>query len=226
MQMKPDAISCPKCCLCLQPSIERKPPLDIPLLSASHMCMSSTEPQRTRIGRGLLRGFLSRSSGYEQYMACYGGFCLCFLLMLRFGAFSLLSDDFSKKLLLSRVEIRQFLKHMHRGHAHFWPVGALLTVTEAKGKAKKSSSWNRLDQALTHCTAPEAGKIGCGLLKQVSSSYWVIDMLFFLWTEATEARGAEMEMEYFWSLEMEFQHNCFAALGEGQSCGVRSTTNT
>lgn len=99
---------------------------------------TSTGPQRTRIGRGLLRGFQSRSSGYEQYMTCYRGFCLYFLLMLRFRALSLLPANFSKKLLLAGVEIRQFLKHMHRGVAHFWPVDTfLLTVTEAERKSKE-----------------------------------------------------------------------------------------
>lgn len=39
MQIKPDDISCPKCWFCLQPPAERKPHFDIPLLSASHMCM-------------------------------------------------------------------------------------------------------------------------------------------------------------------------------------------
>lgn len=39
MQIEPDAISCLKCWVCLQPSVERKPHFDIPLLSASHMYM-------------------------------------------------------------------------------------------------------------------------------------------------------------------------------------------
>lgn len=163
MQIKPDAISCPKCWFCLQPSAERKPHFDILLLT--HAC-TATEPQRTRIGRGLLRGFLSRSSGYEQYMACYGGFCLCFPLMLRFGAFSLLSDDFFQNLLLARVRIRLFLKHMHRAIAHFWPVYWYLAKCDRSRRKKQRSLCHGIKWIkLTQCTTPEVGKICCGLLK-------------------------------------------------------------
>lgn len=129
---------------------------------------TSTEPQRARTGRGLLRGFLSRSSGYEQYVACYGGFYLCFLSAKIWCFFSAERWFFFPKSFYWLGQGLDSSGSACTGELLIsgLSIDTLLTVRAAERRSKDVIVMeSSLDQTLTHCTIREVGKIGCGLLK-------------------------------------------------------------
>lgn len=96
-----------------------------------------------------------------------GDFIFAFFL-LRFGAFSLLRDDFFPKSFYWLGQGLDSSGSACTGELLIsgLSIDTLLTVTAAESKSKDIIIMeSSLDQTLTHCAAPEVGKIGCGLLK-------------------------------------------------------------